>query len=411
MGGVPTGIPRGVEAVLLVGQRPSPWARTYILFPAAGIATYLLLLFVIPEYQEHSERPVGRWRPVSSRDVPSGRIEALAAWTGDRMVLLGGGDEMGFPSSPGGQYDPESDQWDPIDTWGPGLSGSTILDGYGVWTGEELVLWHGPSIAARYVPRGDRWLSVSPVGGPDCGGNATWIWTGEEMIVWGGAHGVLDNGMMTFVLAAEAAAYNASTDSWRRIADPPSGGWRYDHSAVWTGREVVIWGGRDAEGNYLNTGMRFDPREDVWTQMTTEGSPSPRADAHMVWTGHAVLVWGGVNDQEYFASGAVYDPSRDAWRPISTEDAPAARSGEVVVWTGRSLVVWGGATQSMVALATGALYDPVSNTWTTLETSGAPEPRRDACAVWTGSEIIIWGGSDAQGRTYYRTGGRLDELP
>ncbi len=35
------------------------------------------------------------------------------------------------------------------------------------------------------------------------------------------------------------------------------------HTVVWTGREMIIWGGYDGK-NYLNTGGRYNPESDTW---------------------------------------------------------------------------------------------------------------------------------------------------
>ena len=76
----------------------------------------------------------------------------------------------------------------------------------------------------------------------------TSVWTGSEVIVWGGHNGVF--------AVNTGERYNPSTDSWTAtsITNAPSG--RYLHTAVWTGSEMIIWGGVDASGNYSDTGGR-----------------------------------------------------------------------------------------------------------------------------------------------------------
>jgi hypothetical protein len=68
---------------------------------------------------------------------------------------------------------------------------------------------------------------------------------------------------------------------------------------------------------------------------------SPRGFHTAVWTGTEMLVWGGSTAGRLFADGAVYDPAAGSWR--SMPRAPLApRTGHVAVWTGRELLVWGG---------------------------------------------------------------------
>ena len=55
------------------------------------------------------------------------------------------------------------------------------------------------------------------------------------MIVWGGSNG--------FNLLNNSGAYNASTDHWRTIAITNAPTERYGHTAIWTGSEMIVWGG------------------------------------------------------------------------------------------------------------------------------------------------------------------------
>ena len=67
------------------------------------------------------------------------------------------------------------------------------------------------------------------------------VWTGSQMVAWGGWNGVAPNGT--------GGCYDPATDTWtllRTTGTPPA---RYDHSAVWDGNEVLFWGGRNASGN------------------------------------------------------------------------------------------------------------------------------------------------------------------
>ena len=70
------------------------------------------------------------------------------------------------------------------------------------------------------------------------------------MIVWGGIDGAIYN---------TGARYDPSTDSWTAtiITNAPAARWL--HTAVWTGSEMVVWGGRDSNFLYPNTGGRYNP--------------------------------------------------------------------------------------------------------------------------------------------------------
>src|SRR5206468_953607 len=53
-----------------------------------------------------------RWTPMSSQNAPSARTGAVVAWTGRKLVVLGGTPEMGgAPLRDGGIYEPAVDRW------------------------------------------------------------------------------------------------------------------------------------------------------------------------------------------------------------------------------------------------------------------------------------------------------------
>ena len=141
----------------------------------------------------------------------------------------------------------------------------------------------------------------------------------------------------------------------------PSG--RVTHSAVWTGSEMIVWGG--VGPNFLNTGARYNPATGLWTAMTTSGAPTARNGHAAVWTGTQMVVWGGL-DGALVNTGARYNPANNTWTATSTNGAPAARTGAPGVWTGTEMLVWGGIGGSVAsesALSTGGRYNSAANTW------------------------------------------------
>src|SRR5678816_3122110 len=105
---------------------------------------------------------------------------------------------------------------------------------------------------------------------------------------------------------------------------------------------MVIWGGQDAE-RYLNTAARFDPANNQWLPWTQSIVPAPRAGSTAVWTGSQMIVWGGFTVNSRNANtGGRYDPALDSWTPTSLNGAPSARSRHSAVWTGNSMIIWDG---------------------------------------------------------------------
>ena len=62
---------------------------------------------------------------------------------------------------------------------------------------------------------------------------------------------------------------------------------------MWTGNEMIVWGGRWGWGfhDLLDTGGRYDPATDSWLATSTAAAPLHRSGHTAVWTGSEMLVW------------------------------------------------------------------------------------------------------------------------
>jgi hypothetical protein len=169
---------------------------------------------------------------------------------------------------------------------------------------------------------------------------------------------------------------------------------RSNHTAVWTGTEMIVWGGQVAKdvdpALVTATGARFDPAKNAWTPMSTSGAPAPRHSHTAVWTGSKMIVWGGYGASSYETGGGAYDPATDTWTALSTSGVPQGRTQHTAVWTGSEMIVWGGLHMS--ALGDGARYSLDKDTWTALPMG--PSQRANHGAVFTGTQMIVWGGND-----------------
>ena len=202
--------------------------------------------------------------------------------------------------------------------------------------------------------------------------NHTAVWNGTEMIIWGGQSYYGPTAL------ANGAAYNPVTDTWRSLSSIDAPAARFDHTAVWTGSEMIVWGGADSV--YPSDAAAYDPSADSWRPVTRTDSPSATAGHGAVWTGSEMIVW-----KSGLASRAGrYDPAADAWSPMSELCAPPSGDDSHAIWTGTQMIVWGGAQ--------GSLYDPATDAWQPMTSFNAPGDRYDYVSVWTGSELIVWGG-------------------
>ena len=341
------------------------------------------------------------WTPVRTTNTPAGRDGHSAVWTGSEMVVWGGVLNSFSNSNSGGRYDPALDTWTPTSTVNvpQGRQAHTA-----VWTGTEMIVWGGWSsegfiqimnTGGRYNPASDEWTPTSLTDVPQARRWHSAVWTGSEMIVWGGEKiggGVVNTG----------GRYNPSADSWTATNTTNAPGPRISHAAVWTGNEMIIWGG----GAYTasNTGSRYNPVTDTWMSTNTIGAP-PRSAASAIWTGEEMIVWGGYDGGVHVNTGARYNPSADTWTATSLFNAPTARIGHAALWTGDEMIVWGGYNNEQNRFFnTGGRYRPSTNSWTPTTTVNSPHRGNFPTAVWTGSRMIVWGGffifSDPLGHTH-----------
>jgi N-acetylneuraminic acid mutarotase len=335
------------------------------------------------------------WQPTSLVNAPFGRTQHSAIWTGSSMIVWGGG--AGGTSNTGARYDPATDVWSPTTT--AGAPSSRYMHS-AVWTGGLMIVWGGRDFVGtdlntggRYDPVADSWTPTSTLNAPSARNGHAAIWTGSVMVIWG----------RFFYSESSEARYDPLTDTWTPMSLVGAPTNRRQSTAVWTGHEVIIWGGADNAGHaiYFNSGAKYNPVTDTWTGLSSVNAPAGRFQHTAVWTGDTMIVWGGWNETSTFNDGGRYDVEHDSWTPTSLGGAPAARTDHTAIWTGSAMVVWGGYGESL--LNSGGAYDPAIDSWSATPVTGSPAPRWGHHAVWTGSDMIIWGGQDP---TVALTGGR-----
>jgi hypothetical protein len=178
---------------------------------------------------------------------------------------------------------------------------------------------------------------------------------------------------------------------------------RSRHTAVWTGAEMLVWGGRTGPGVETADGGRYDPATDSWAPMSNTGAPVARHSHKAIWTGTEMIVWGGFGAAASRSDGGAYNPSTDSWRTIAPIASFAGRTNFVMEYTGAHVVIWGGRDGTTV-LNSGARYNPVTDEWQPIAGSpliarfnaesgwigpGAPQP--NGCVVmWGGSNLTDW---------------------
>ena len=323
------------------------------------------------------------------------------------MIIWGG--YSGFESYliNGGRYNPSTDTWTATSTTNvpSGRAGHTAI-----WTGSEMIIWggffydngyHYLNTGGKYNPITNSWTAVNTSNAPSARDSHTAIWTGSEMIIWGGYDG--------FDALNTGGRYDPATNTWAVVGTTGAPIAREGHTAVWTGGEMIVWGGSNFQSDF-NSGGRYDPATNNWTATETTNAPDGRSNHTAVWTGSEMIVWGGFPGLD---SGGRYDPAADSWTATNTTNAPDGRFYHTAVWTGNEMIIWGGAyfdpsTFASVPFNTGGRYNPGADTWTATDLTSSPDARYTHTAVWTGNEMIVWGGF---GGGTLNTGGRYCAQP
>lgn len=378
------------------------------------LLTLPLLLSTVVSAQTESWTPTAR----PPREVGGEREGHKAVWTGTEMIMWGGV----FGSNginKGGVYDPATNTWRPVSRENaptPYLGGNTTI-----WAGDgvnKMIVYGGSFYpqgrdGGMYDPVTDQWTKIEisgdkskgipvPPNVPKDRSSHSAVWTGKEMIVWGGH-------CIAGCYRTDGAAYNPLTDTWRPIRTPAFLDGRQNHTAIWTGKVMIIWGGTRGT-KLLRDGGLYDPETDEWTPITLEGAPAARIDYTTVWTGREMILWGG---KYHRASGTIYDPALNRWRPMSTQGLPLnskkqplGREMHTAVWTGEEMIIWGGIASSGDDYR-GARYNPEADQWFRITKTNAPNPRRYHTMVWGNGAMIVWGGWGSGGAYNYSgpTGG------
>jgi alpha-tubulin suppressor-like RCC1 family protein len=283
-----------------------------------------------------------------------------------------------------------------------------------VWDGQKVIMFGGWADGGE--KKNDLWWYV-----PTSGTNGTWIdktttdisptarynhsmvWDGQRVIMFGGYDGSFKNDLWW---------YEPGTNTWtekivNEAVGSPSA--RYRQAMVWdTVRQgVIMFGGSGTSPIYKNDLWWYDPNfgtTGVWFKQIdqdADGSPSARQNHSMVWDGQKVIMFGG-NDGVSKNDLWWYDPAsgtNGTWIQQFTSIMPSGRMRHSTVWDsiGQRVIMFGGFGTSPTYKNDLWWYDPVTNTWTEKITNGAagsPSARNEHSMIWDGTRLIMFGGND-----------------
>lgn len=438
-----------------------------------------------------AQRQLGQpsWIETALQNVPEARYQHSAVWTGDgddpevhgRLIVWGGCNFSKLPNkedcahylADGGRMTVTrrgADGTPPKTSW-QGMGGASVPLGRAlhsaIWTGEssdavarrKMIIFGGcrgddvacdQAFAVTACPGGngrdcddpkkdlaiyeattDEWRDLAADHAPTPRVMHTAVWTGREMIVWGGLEGwrnaaiedrpLGDGGRLTFVDARTAAIFPKGR--WQAIeaqvdAGAPSA--RFGHTATWTGQEMLVWGGCEKPSligctRYFDDGAAFDPNANdgagAWRRLRPAAGIEARVDHTAVWTGRHLIIWGGRNTTGPLSTGAVYDSVTGEWTrlPSLLPSGELGRYAQQAAWDGLQgrMVVWGGQQKGDVfPTSTLLLTRGVDGawSWSVAPTDVAPIGRIGHSSAWVRDALLVWGGFAADD-TFVYTGG------
>ncbi len=136
-------------------------------------------------------------------------------------------------------------------------------------------------------------------------------WLKEPLGTWivraeGEARAVMAAVGSSYVLPNLSNGAACIDDTWTAMSAPPEG--RENHTAVWTGSEMIIWGGEIYPTIVYGTGSRYNPSTDSWTATNTNNAPTARTNHTAVWAGSEMIVWGGFDYSNDVNTGGKVQP-------------------------------------------------------------------------------------------------------
>lgn len=289
------------------------------------------------------------------------------------------------------------------DSWPTTFSLALDRGGSVVFTGSKIIQFGGEFTSSNQgevmTPGLGTSVGITTTGAPKARQDHTAVWTGRKMIVFGGRDG-------TTTYYRDGFSYDPWADAWTPISSVNAPAARANHTAIWTGTEMVVFGGHDGSNNAMGSGAAYDPATDTWrTLAPLPGTINPRERHKAIWTGTHMIVWGGYSGGSEVYDGGMYDPSTDQWSPITATGAPEVKAEQSAVhWTGTKLFVWGGHT--LQPYMDGGEWDPSTNTWSALGTWYIIRRTPASCATSTG--VFVWGGLDHYGTVAQNDGEFFD---
>ena len=203
-------------------------------------------------------------------------------------------------------------------------------------------MWTGTAVAApssagllSYDPARRSWAVLN---GPAV--NYTFIsiasvWANGFVVTFGASDCPTASTELPTTLCTVAESFDVSTGTSKSMSSAGAPAVREVGALLWTGTHVLTWGGTSFDSSnatniVFDDGALYDPVQDTWNAIPANAASSPRRNSSAVWTGSEMLIWGGevgpkasvenastpaFSTFQAATGGAAYNPAAacDAW--------------------------------------------------------------------------------------------------
>ena len=226
---------------------------------------------------------------------------------------------------------------------------------------------------ATALADGGQWQEFSPATSPDSrfGHSAVAMNGGVYVYVFGGMVPGEPNPRNDLWM------YQSGATDWAEIiagGPPPA---RHSHSAVAQDDKMVIYGGKDADGQPLNDMHEFDAEADIWEEVLAANPPPGRHSHSTALTDDGrIVVFGGVGSQGGLNDTWVYDTVTSSWTQGADFPGPADDTYNTSAAAVDSQVMVLGSSNDFY------VYDVTQDNWEIHTVSGdAPSPRHSSSSA------------------------------
>jgi hypothetical protein len=303
----------------------------------------------------------------------SPRNGAVAAWTGNEVVVFGGWENLCPPGADcatvptpfddGAAYNPATRTWRPIAQVPAPIASRTAV----ALNGDVYVLGCLPASCnsdalLRYRPGADTWDTLSLL--PSNGAYAL-LAAEHDVIAYRGSDE-----------AAELPDYRFDTaaQGWEALPDDPFPA-MYDRQLLWNGDELLLFGKRsDANAPPPPIEVARLRGDNTW-----EALPQAPGSAFQAWALDGEVI---VNPHFGAPGGGIFDPPTNAWSPLP--DPPASFGGDMAGALGRDRAVY--------EYAAGWVLDVPTRRWIEIPDLDAREDASGVAKTAVGRDLFIFGG-------------------